>query len=81
MANLIICQAFGNSKENATDEIRSADRQASDPVEVEDEQFTATFAQMERALAAWPKLPSDGRDPLKVDRRVSDRLIDATASR
>ena len=57
-----------------------ADRQARAPVEIEDAQFTAAFHQMELALAAWPALPADGHDPLRVDRRVSDRLIDATPS-
>ena len=36
---------------------------------------------MELALAAWPDLPADSHDPLKVDRRISDKLIDAAAPR
>ena len=42
-----------------------------------DEVFTTAFARMEKALNVWPSLPADANDPLKVDRRVSDRLIAA----
>ena len=78
-ANLVIRKAFGGADDtDGAANGHGTDRQACAPVE--DEQFTAAFQQMELALAAWPSLPADGHDPLKVDRRVSDRLIDATPS-
>lgn len=83
-AAVVIQQAFGAGGAGEVlspdiPKVHSAGRQARAPVEVEDSDFTTAFHQMELALAAWPSLPADNHDPLKVDRRVSDRLIDAAA--
>ena len=43
-----------------------SERLARAPVEVDDGEFSAAFRNMELALAAWPSLPADSHDPLKV---------------